>query len=39
MPREAKPRSQDLFAAKMLRRDHTLNHVEVFYEPLPRSRS
>jgi uncharacterized protein YkwD len=35
VPREAKPRSQVVFAAKMLKRDHTLNHVEVFYEPLP----
>lgn len=35
VPREAKPGSQVVFAAKMLKRDHTLNHVEVFYEPLP----
>lgn len=35
VPREAKPRSPVVFAAKMLKRDHTLNHIEVFYEPLP----
>lgn len=36
VPREANPRSQVVFAAKMLKRDHTLNHVEVLYEPLPK---
>lgn len=36
VPREATPKSEILFAAKMLKRDHTLNHVEVCYEPLPK---
>ena len=35
VPREAKPKNRVVFAAKMLKRDHTLNHVEVFYELLP----
>lgn len=35
IPRKAKPKSKILFTAKLLRRDHTLNSVEVFYEPLP----
>jgi uncharacterized protein YkwD len=35
VPRAAKPRSVVHFAAKMLKRGHGLNHVEVFYEPLP----
>lgn len=35
-PRVAKPKSVVQFAAKMLKRDHSLNHVEVFYEPLPK---
>lgn len=33
--RAMKPGSQFVFAAKMLNREHTLNNVEVFYEPLP----
>lgn len=36
VPRLAKPKSRVVFAAKMLKPDHSLNHVEVFYEPLPR---
>lgn len=35
-PRVAKPKSVVRFAAKMLKRDHSLSHVEVFYEPLPK---
>ena len=35
IPRVAKPRSVVQFAAKMLKGDHSLNHIEVFYEPLP----
>ena len=34
--REAKPKSEIVFAAKILKSDHTLNHIEVFYEPPPR---
>jgi uncharacterized protein YkwD len=37
MPRVAKPRSVVQFAVKMLKRGHSLNHVEVFYEPLPKA--
>ncbi|HZI60475.1 MAG TPA: CAP domain-containing protein [Pyrinomonadaceae bacterium] len=37
MPRVAKPRGVVQFAAKMLKRGHSLNHVEVFYEPLPKA--
>lgn len=37
MPRVAKPKSVVRFAAKMLKRGHSLNHVEVFYEPLPKA--
>lgn len=33
--RAAKPKSVVVFAGKMLKRDHSLNQVEVFYEPLP----
>jgi uncharacterized protein YkwD len=36
VPRVAKPKGVVQFAAKLLQRDHTLNHVEVFYEPLPK---
>jgi uncharacterized protein YkwD len=36
VPRVAKPRSVVQFAGKLLKRDHSLNHVEVFYEPLPK---
>src|SRR5919106_475254 len=35
MPRVAKPKSMVQFAAKMLKGGHSLNHIEVFYEPLP----
>jgi uncharacterized protein YkwD len=34
LPRFAKPGSQVVFAGKMLKRDYTLNNIEVFYEPL-----
>ena len=37
VPRVAKPKSQVVFAAKMLKRNQSLNHVEVFYEPLPKA--
>lgn len=37
MPRVAKPKSVVQFAAKSLKRGHSLNHVEVFYEPLPKA--
>ena len=37
VPRVAKPKSRVLFAGKMLKRNHSLNHVEVFYEPLPKA--
>ena len=33
--RTAKPRSQIVFAGKVLSRDYVLDQVEVFYEPLP----
>lgn len=33
--RAAKPKSVVVFAGKLLKRDHSLNQVEVFYEPLP----
>lgn len=36
MPRVAKPKSVVQFAAKMLKGGHSLNHIEVFYEPLPK---
>ena len=36
LPRVMKPGDGVLFAARMLKREHTLNHVEVFYEPLPK---
>lgn len=36
-PRIAKPRGVVQFAAKTLKRGHSLNHVEVFYEPLPKA--
>lgn len=35
--RVAKPGSQVMFAGKMLNRDYTLNNIEVFYEPLPKT--
>lgn len=34
--RTAKLGSQVTFKGKMLKRDHVLNHVEVFYEPVPK---
>ncbi len=34
--RVMKPGANFLFAARMLKREHILNHVEVFYEPLPK---
>jgi len=37
MPRVAKPKSVVQFAAKMLKGGHSLNHIEVFYEPLPKA--
>lgn len=36
MPRVAKPRGVVQFVAKMLKRGDSLNHVEIFYEPLPK---
>jgi len=36
VPRAAQPNSVVQFAGKLLRLDHRLNHVEVFYEPLPK---
>lgn len=35
LPRVAKPKGEFVFAAK-LKRDVLLNHIEVFYEPLPK---
>ena len=35
--RVAKPKSIVAFAGKISRRDHSLNYVEVFYEPLPKA--
>jgi uncharacterized protein YkwD len=35
IPRESKPGAQLSFSGKIIRRDYWLNHVEVFYEPLP----
>lgn len=37
VPRAAKPKTVVAFAGKILKRDHSLNHVEVFYEPLPKA--
>jgi uncharacterized protein YkwD len=36
VPRVAKPKSVVDFNGKLLKRNHSLNHVEVFYEPLPK---
>jgi len=36
VPREAQPNGEIFFAAKMLKRDYVLNHIEVFYEPPPK---
>ena len=36
VPRAATPKSVVPFAGKLLKRDHALNYVEVFYEPLPK---
>ena len=33
--REAKPGAQLYFSGKIVKRNYYLNHVEVFYEPLP----
>ena len=33
--REAKPGAQLSFRGKLMRKDYSLHHVEVFYEPLP----
>lgn len=33
--REARPGGQLTFIGNMINRDHILNHVEIFYEPLP----
>src|SRR5687768_722563 len=35
VPRLAKPKSSVPFAGKLLKREHSLNYIEVFYEPLP----
>ncbi len=35
IPRKAKPGDQLTFAAKMPKQSYYLNHIEVFYEPLP----
>ena len=35
--RLAKPGAQISFAAKLLQPDYILNHIEVFYEPLPKT--
>lgn len=37
VPRVAKPKTVVAFAGKIVKRDHSLNHVEVFYEPLPKT--
>jgi uncharacterized protein YkwD len=37
IPRVSKPGSVVQFATKLLKRDHSLNYVEVFYEPLPKA--
>jgi uncharacterized protein YkwD len=37
MTRTAKPGSQITFKGRMLNREHVLNHVEVFYEPVPKA--
>lgn len=36
VPRAMKPGADVVFMARLLKREHTLNHVEVFYEPLPK---
>ncbi len=36
VPRTMKPGDNFVFAAKMLKREHTLYNIEVFYEPLPK---
>lgn len=35
--RTAKPGDQVFFSGRMLKRGHFLNHVEVFYEPVPKA--
>ena len=37
LPRVMKPKSEFVFAAKVMRRGLFFNHVEVFYEPLPKT--
>jgi uncharacterized protein YkwD len=37
LPRKAKPGTQITFAAKMPKQGYFLNHIEVFYEPLPKA--
>lgn len=37
VPRVAKPKGVVAFAGKIVKQDHSLNHVEVFYEPLPKA--
>ncbi|HEX5874516.1 MAG TPA: CAP domain-containing protein [Pyrinomonadaceae bacterium] len=37
MSREAKPGEEIRFRGKILTRDHELNNLEVFYEPLPKT--
>lgn len=37
MSREAKPGAEIRFRGKILTRDHELNNLEVFYEPLPKT--
>ena len=36
LPRVKKPGDTVVFMARLLKREHTLNQVEVFYEPLPK---
>lgn len=37
VPRVAKPKSVVVFAGKIAKSNNTFNHVEVFYEPLPKA--
>jgi hypothetical protein len=37
LSREAKPGAEISFRGKILTRDHVLNNLEVFYEPLPKA--
>src|SRR6185369_12017119 len=36
LARVMKPGDSFVFSARMLKREHTLNHIEIFYEPLPK---